>query len=188
MGRSRSPRPSWRPTAWAGPRQSHTHRGPHRRGVATGRGRAAYGDQGHGARQGAPEPSHGPTDSPSPAGPGRRDRSHQGLAPPRGWPLKGQTPVRPGLRSRHPAAAAPPFASPRVRPASPPPHKYVGGRSLGGAQVRGQDPVGSGLRSGSQLPSFRGSVPPPRRRSRPHPGWSPELCSGPPLFLRRDGA
>lgn len=57
MDSKHSPRPNWQPAAWAGPQQSQTHRGPHRRGVAAGRGRAAYCDQGHGTRPGAPGPA-----------------------------------------------------------------------------------------------------------------------------------
>ena len=56
MGRTRSPGPSWQPTAWAGARQSQTYRGPYRRGVAAGRRGAAHCDQGHGARPGTPGP------------------------------------------------------------------------------------------------------------------------------------
>lgn len=101
-------------------------RGPHRRGVAAGRGRAAYCDQGHRARPGAPGPVRRgalpprPADrrslplrtrkeSPAPPGPGTSS----------GRTLKGQTPVQPGLRSRHSVATAPPSASPpRPRPQS----------------------------------------------------------------------
>lgn len=111
---------------WAGPQQSETHRGLHRRGVAAGGGRAAHCYQGHGARPEAPgpalgtKPSHSHTDSPCPAGPGRRERSHQGLAPPRGRPLKGQTPLQPSRWSQHQvAAAAPPFSSPQFCPPRP---------------------------------------------------------------------
>lgn len=79
VGRTHSPRPTWQPAAWAGPQQNQTHRGPHRRGVAADWRRAAHSDQGHGAKPGAPglapgtEPSHSHTDSPCPAGPGRKD-------------------------------------------------------------------------------------------------------------------
>lgn len=174
MGRTRSPGPSWKPTAWAGPQQSQTHRGSHRRGVAAGRGRAAHCDQGHGARLGAPgpapdrEPSHSHTDSRCPAGPGRRDRSHQGLAPPRGRPLKGQTPVQPGLPSPHGAAALPSPCVSRCSARLAPAPQTRWGRSRGrGAGAEPGDRQGRG-RVVRQLSTFaRGSVPPPRKHPDP---------------------
>lgn len=80
-GQDALPGPRWQPAPRAGPQQSQTHRGPHGRGVAAGRGRAAHCDQRHGVRRGhwagsGHGAAHGPTDSPCPAGPGRRDQSH----------------------------------------------------------------------------------------------------------------
>lgn len=132
---------------WAGPQQSETHRGLHRRGVAAGGGRAAHCYQGHGARPEAPgpalgtKPSHSHTDSPCPAGPGRRERSHQGLAPPRGRPLKGQTPLQPSRWSQHQLAAAP-LLSPLPSSAhlAPTPHQARWGRSRGGAASASKEP------------------------------------------------
>lgn len=173
MDSKHSPRPNWQPAAWAGPQQSQTHRGPHRRGVAAGRGRAAYCDQGHGTRPGAPGPAGGtapsrsPTDSPCPAGPGRRVRSHQGLAPPRGRTLKGQTPVQPDLRSPQAVATAPPFVSPQVRSASSPPPETRWGRGAGAEPGNG---------GGKGQPTWvQGSVPPHRRRPCPCPPCSAQL-------------
>lgn len=189
VGRTCSPGPSWQPATWAGPQQSQTHRGPHRRGVAAGWRRAAHCDQSHGVRPGATgpalgtEPSHSHTDSPCPAGPGRRDQSHQGLAPPRGRPLKGQIPVQPGLRSWHRAAAAPPLPSPRVLPASPPPHKHVRGGAGGGAQVRGT--ATSRVGAGRFIPSSQEAPLP--QSSLPRPVKSPGLCFGPQRLLPSRG-
>lgn len=167
---------------WAGPQQSETHRGLHRRGVAAGGGRAAHCYQGHGARPEAPgpalgtKPSHSHTDSPCPAGPGRRERSHQGLAPPRGRPLKGQTPLQPSRWSQHQVAAArPSFLLSPVLPTSPPrPPKHVGGGAGAGPQVQARSPAGKEplVRWYSSFLSAAGrwgSVLPPQKHTWPCP-------------------
>lgn len=174
MGSKHSSRPNWQPTAWAGPQPSQTHRGPHRRGVAAGRGRAAYCDQGHRARPGAPGPvrrgalPRRPADrrslplrtrkeSPAPPGPGTSS----------GRTLKGQTPVQPGLRSRHSVATAPPSAS----PPRPRPSKHVGGGAGGGAQVRLRAPA-AGKDSLRRAPGFGpSSQEAPQPQSSAPPGW-----------------
>lgn len=187
---------------WAGPQQSETHRGLHRRGVAAGGGRAAHCYQGHGARPEAPgpalgtKPSHSHTDSPCPAGPGRRERSHQGLAPPRGRPLKGQTPLQPSRWSQHQvAAAAPPFSSPQFCPPRPhAPPSTLGaepgrGRKCkqGAQQGRSRWYVGTAafcLRLASWPLGFRPPSPEAHLAlpSLPRPVRSPELCFGSQLF------
>lgn len=70
---------------------SQTHRGPHRRGVAAGRWRAAHCDQGHGVRRGR---LGGHWAGPPPTAPGlslpRRTRKERGAA--RAWHLLGGGP------------------------------------------------------------------------------------------------
>lgn len=169
-----SSRPNWQPTAWAGPQPSQTHRGPHRRGVAAGRGRAAYCDQGHRARPGpwagtarrppssprgqdGPCPSRTRKESPAPPGPGTSS----------GRTLKGQTPVQP--RPAEPALSG---HRPSLRvSASPPPSKHVGGGAGGGAQVWLRAPAAGkgGPRSAPGFgPSSRGGAP---NQSSAPPGW-----------------
>lgn len=182
VGKTRSPGPSWQPTAWAEAQQSQTHRGSHRRGAAAGRGRAAHCDQSHGVRPGAP----GHRALPQPHGRSLPSRTRKerpelpGLAPPRGRPLKGQAPGQPGLRSQHPAAAAPPLPSPRALPASPPPPKHVGGGAGGWAQVR-RPPTARDGPGGSVRPSPREAPAPSPALPLPAPPcevtWAPFWAS-----------
>lgn len=169
MGSKHSPRPNWQPTAWAGPQPSQTHRGPHRRGLAAGRGRAAYCNKGHGDRPGAPRP--GRRDAlPRPRGqtvPAPQDQEGESGAT-RAWHLLGADLKGPDTRPARPAEPARCGHRPSLRVSA---SRHVGGGAGGGAQVRcGASAAGKG--SLRRAPGFGPSsqeAPPPQ--SPAPPGW-----------------
>lgn len=155
VGRTRSPRPTWQPAAWAGPQQNQTHRGPHRRGVAADWRRAAHSDQGHGAKPGTPGLARArspPTATRTvPAPQDQEGKTEPGTSS--GAALKGPytrpaRPAEPALSGRAPL----PSCLPGFCPLRPRPTNTLGAESGAGRRCRVWRSAGKGAgRSGSFL-------------------------------------